>query len=316
VTYRNIYTCRALDARPDTLATYSRQVARKEAASAASHARRRAVLGVSSAGHKDLRTRCCRRGGGAHGGPPPRELPTGKSSERRSACAVRARVTWRAASLSRRPRDGSYAPCIPGSPGCAMLVASGFLSVQLSPLELDTIRRKRVTRPRYSDTRRAGVAHGPCTQGLLSPEGRRVLGALSWVVFNPALIFVKLGSTLTPARLLHWWPLIVNTGISTLVGLALGFLGARLVRPPEYLRQHTVVAIALGKATPNPQANGRPSTVCHAAAVFCGRPSPMTALRLSFLRQPGEPAACHCVQPGAIQLLSAAGRQARMLAAA
>ncbi|GLC70650.1 hypothetical protein PLESTF_001018100 [Pleodorina starrii] len=82
--------------------------------------------------------------------------------------------------------------------------------------------------------------------GLLTPEGRRVLGALSFLVFNPALIFVKLASTLTPARLLHWWPLVLNTGISTLVGLGLGYLGVRLVRPPHSLRPHTVVAIALG----------------------------------------------------------------------
>ncbi|EFJ49477.1 hypothetical protein VOLCADRAFT_104342 [Volvox carteri f. nagariensis] len=84
------------------------------------------------------------------------------------------------------------------------------------------------------------------SQGLLTPEGRRVLGALSYLVFNPALIFVKLASTLTPGRLLHWWPLVLNTAISTAVGLILGYAGVRLVRPPQPLKPHTVVAIALG----------------------------------------------------------------------
>ncbi|GIL92671.1 hypothetical protein Vretifemale_20182 [Volvox reticuliferus] len=83
-------------------------------------------------------------------------------------------------------------------------------------------------------------------KGLLTPEGRRVLGALSFQVFNPALIFVKLASTLTPSRLLHWWPLVLNTAISTAVGMGLGYLGVRLVRPPKQLRSHTVVSIALG----------------------------------------------------------------------
>lgn len=50
-------------------------------------------------------------------------------------------------------------------------------------------------------------------QGLITPDGRRVLGALSFMVFNPALTFVKLGATITPQRLLTWWPLIINTGI-------------------------------------------------------------------------------------------------------
>lgn len=59
-------------------------------------------------------------------------------------------------------------------------------------------------------------------QGLLTPEGRRVLGALSFLVFNPSLIFVKLASTLTPARLLHWWPLVINTGIRQAAGVGIG----------------------------------------------------------------------------------------------
>ncbi|KAG2501635.1 hypothetical protein HYH03_000140 [Edaphochlamys debaryana] len=91
-----------------------------------------------------------------------------------------------------------------------------------------------------------GVGAFCARKGLLTPEGRRVLGALSFLVFNPSLIFVKLGSTLTPERLLHWWPLMLNTGISTAVGLGLGYLGVRLVRPPHSLKAATVVSIALG----------------------------------------------------------------------
>eukprot|EP00198_Chlamydomonas_reinhardtii_P006546 XP_001695882.1 predicted protein [Chlamydomonas reinhardtii] len=81
-----------------------------------------------------------------------------------------------------------------------------------------------------------GVGAFCARRGLLTPEGRRVLGALSFLVFNPSLIFVKLASTLTPARLLH----------CTAVGLGLGFLGVKLIRPVHHLRPHTVVAIALG----------------------------------------------------------------------
>ncbi|GFR48834.1 hypothetical protein Agub_g10787, partial [Astrephomene gubernaculifera] len=91
-----------------------------------------------------------------------------------------------------------------------------------------------------------GIGAFCARKGLLTAEGRRVLGALSFLVFNPSLIFVKLASTLTPSRLLHWWPLMLNTGISTAVGLGLGYLGVRLVRPVGHLRPHTVVAIALG----------------------------------------------------------------------
>ncbi|KXZ55676.1 hypothetical protein GPECTOR_2g1226 [Gonium pectorale] len=39
---------------------------------------------------------------------------------------------------------------------------------------------------------------------------------------------------------------MLNTGISTALGLGLGYLGVRLAKPVEHLRRHTVVAIALG----------------------------------------------------------------------
>lgn len=48
------------------------------------------------------------------------------------------------------------------------------------------------------------------TQGILDSKGRKVLSSLSYLVFIPALNFTSLGSSLTPSRLLHWWPLFVN----------------------------------------------------------------------------------------------------------
>ena len=53
--------------------------------------------------------------------------------------------------------------------------------------------------------------HAPSrTQRLLDFQGRKVLGSLAWVVFIPALNFATLVGSITPERLLHWWPLFVN----------------------------------------------------------------------------------------------------------
>eukprot|EP00798_Chlamydomonas_sp_ICE-L_P012698 gene12698-15930_t len=82
--------------------------------------------------------------------------------------------------------------------------------------------------------------------GLLSYEGRKVLSAMAYNVFVPALNSSCLASSITPSRLLHWWPLVVNLLFSTAIGGVLGIINAALVKPEPWFRPHTVAAVMFG----------------------------------------------------------------------
>jgi hypothetical protein len=65
--------------------------------------------------------------------------------------------------------------------------------------------------PPASSTPHALVA--PPAQGILPPLARHSLSRLVYSVFTPAIIFSKLGSSLTASRLVHWWPLPANLAL-------------------------------------------------------------------------------------------------------
>ncbi|KAL0019914.1 hypothetical protein WJX77_007779 [Trebouxia sp. C0004] len=83
-------------------------------------------------------------------------------------------------------------------------------------------------------------------QGVLHGQARQHLGQLVFFIFVPCLTFTKLASSVDLNNLAIWWPLPVNTALSILMGLLIGWLTAMVIKPPKELRMHVIVATGLG----------------------------------------------------------------------
>lgn len=93
----------------------------------------------------------------------------------------------------------------------------------------------------------AGVGAAAARRGLLGPNTRDAINALIFNVFTPALIFYNVGASVTPARLLRWWPLVTNLLLNTGVGLLLGALVCRCIpQVPPRLRRVVLAACSMG----------------------------------------------------------------------
>ncbi|XP_073152809.1 protein PIN-LIKES 2 [Henckelia pumila] len=88
------------------------------------------------------------------------------------------------------------------------------------------------------------LAH-PKTQ-LVPKATFKLLSKLVFALFLPCVIFNHLGEAITVKNFLLWWFIPVNVLLSTAIGCVLGFIVAKICRPPpEYVR-FTVIMTAFG----------------------------------------------------------------------
>lgn len=103
------------------------------------------------------------------------------------------------------------------------------------------------------------LAH-PKTQ-IVPRSTFKLLSKLVFALFLPCTIFVHLGKSITARNFVQWWFIPVNVIISTIVGCLLGFLVAKICRPPPEFVRFTIIVTAFGNTGNLPLAIV--GSVCH-----------------------------------------------------
>lgn len=92
----------------------------------------------------------------------------------------------------------------------------------------------------------AAAGAGLAWNGVLNEAGRSTVAGLSFYCYSPALTFSTLASSMTVESILSLWPLLLNMTVSCLLGLAAGWLTARVLRSPQRYRNLVITAIGFG----------------------------------------------------------------------
>ncbi|KAL2499474.1 Auxin efflux carrier family protein [Abeliophyllum distichum] len=103
------------------------------------------------------------------------------------------------------------------------------------------------------------LAH-PKTQ-LVPRATFKLLSKLVFALFLPCMIFIHLGETITLKNFIRWWFIPVNVLLSTAIGCILGFLVAKICRPPSEYFRFTIIMTAFGNTGNLPLAIVE--SVCH-----------------------------------------------------
>jgi predicted permease len=90
----------------------------------------------------------------------------------------------------------------------------------------------------------AAAGAGLAWKGVLDDVGRSTVAGLSFYCYSPALTFSTLASSMTVESIINLWPLLLNMTFSCLLGLAAGWLTARVLHTPQ--RYHNIVIAAIG----------------------------------------------------------------------
>lgn len=83
-------------------------------------------------------------------------------------------------------------------------------------------------------------------QGALDDVGCSVLARLCFYLFTPALSFSTLAAAVSLDSIRHLWPLLANMGVSSCVGLGVGWVLARALGVPPAYRPIIITAVAFG----------------------------------------------------------------------
>ncbi|PSR87847.1 Protein PIN-LIKES like [Actinidia chinensis var. chinensis] len=89
----------------------------------------------------------------------------------------------------------------------------------------------------------------------------KLLSKLVFFMFMPCTIFVHLGESITVKNFTLWWFIPVNVVVSTVIGCVLGYLVARICRPPPEFVRLTIIMTGFGNTGNLPQAIV--GSVCH-----------------------------------------------------
>ncbi|XP_022855039.1 protein PIN-LIKES 7 [Olea europaea var. sylvestris] len=81
---------------------------------------------------------------------------------------------------------------------------------------------------------------------LLPVDARRSLNKIVFMVFTPSLMFANLAQTVTLQDIISWWFMVVNVGITFLIGGILGWLAAKLLKPKPHLEGLIISMCASG----------------------------------------------------------------------
>lgn len=103
------------------------------------------------------------------------------------------------------------------------------------------------------------LAH-PSTQ-LVPKATFKLLSKLVFALFLPCTIFIHLGETITVKNFMRWWFIPTNVLLSTAIGCLLGYLVAKICKPPPEYFRFTVIATAFGNTGNLPLAIV--GSVCH-----------------------------------------------------
>ncbi|XP_059293388.1 protein PIN-LIKES 2-like [Lycium ferocissimum] len=105
------------------------------------------------------------------------------------------------------------------------------------------------------------LAH-PRTQ-LVPKATFKLLSKLVFALFLPCTIFIHLGETITVQNFLRWWFIPANVLLSTAIGCLLGYLVAKICKPPQEYFRFTIIATAFGNTGNLPLAIV--GSVCHSS---------------------------------------------------
>ncbi|KAL2506168.1 Auxin efflux carrier family protein [Abeliophyllum distichum] len=70
---------------------------------------------------------------------------------------------------------------------------------------------------------------------LLPADARKSLNKIVFMVFTPSLMFANLARTVTFQDIISWWFMVVNVGITFLIGGILGWIAVKLLRPKPHI---------------------------------------------------------------------------------
>lgn len=89
----------------------------------------------------------------------------------------------------------------------------------------------------------------------------KLLSKLVFALFLPCVIFTHLGEAITLKNFVRWWFIPVNVILSTAIGCVLGFIVAKICRPPPEFVRFTVIMTAFGNTGNLPLAIV--GSICH-----------------------------------------------------
>lgn len=81
---------------------------------------------------------------------------------------------------------------------------------------------------------------------LLSPDARRSLNKLVFIVFTPSLIFANLAKTVTLQDIISWWFMPVNIGLTYLIGGIIGWVAVKLLKAEPHLEGLIIATCSSG----------------------------------------------------------------------
>ncbi|CAA2966933.1 uncharacterized transporter -like isoform X1 [Olea europaea subsp. europaea] len=81
---------------------------------------------------------------------------------------------------------------------------------------------------------------------LLSPDARRSMNKIVFVVFSPSLVFTSLAKSVTLQDLISWWFMPVNIGLTFLFGGILGWIAVKILRPEPHLEGLIIATCSAG----------------------------------------------------------------------
>uniref|UniRef100_A0A1D1ZJ72 Putative transporter C5D6.04 n=1 Tax=Anthurium amnicola TaxID=1678845 RepID=A0A1D1ZJ72_9ARAE len=80
----------------------------------------------------------------------------------------------------------------------------------------------------------------------LTPEARKHMNKVVYLVFMPSLMFASLAKTVTLEDIISWWFMPVNIGLTFLIGGTLGWIAAKLLRPQRHLQGLIIATCSAG----------------------------------------------------------------------
>lgn len=79
-----------------------------------------------------------------------------------------------------------------------------------------------------------------------TPNARRDMNKIVFVLFTPSLMFASLAKAVTLEELISWWFMPFNIGLTFFIGATLGWIVVKILRPPSHLEGLIVANCSAG----------------------------------------------------------------------